>query len=327
MNEENITEYLVEHIESINDMDTPVFERYKAQFLLDNREIIKKYVPFMKRFSICMRNCFSNSLFTFNGAFYNNSTKFSYTRIRLGQRKVLVPIEFNCIMEAILTKNLNESGLFRKSANISDLERCFSLINDKETRQMYRLEIINRLLPFNIITLTVVYKRLFDNYEMPLIPHSYLKILLNVAKLENKYEQIVILKYVLYMIPKSNRNMVDSITQFFALMRYLVTNYNKKPTHNMDLHGFAVVIMPKIFLKPGTSVSLNDINDLIKITEFLFENRKILFSVGVERIKRNGQYMVDYYDSGIVAKVVHKGETDMDEVEEGDDYDDTTGES
>ncbi|ELA45998.1 hypothetical protein VCUG_02509 [Vavraia culicis subsp. floridensis] len=319
MNEENITEYLVEYIESINDMDTPVFERYKAQFLNENHEIIQKHVPFLTKIRISAQNFVSMNMFACNGEFYSYNTKFSYTRIRLGQRKVLVPIEFNCIMEAILTKNLNESGLFRKSANISDLERCFCLINDSETRQMYRLEIINRLLPFDIITLTVAYKRLFDNYEMPLIPRLYLKVLLKVAKLENKYEQVVLLKYILYMMPKSNRNMLDSITQFFALMRHLVTNYNQKPTHNMDLHGFAVVIMPKIFLKPGTPVNLDDINDLIKVTEFIFENRKIIFSVGVERMKRNGQYVTDYYDSGVVAKVVHKGETDIDEIEEEED--------
>ncbi|ELQ75776.1 putative Rho GTPase activation protein, Rho GTPase-activating protein domain protein [Trachipleistophora hominis] len=318
MNEESITEYLVECIDSINDIETPVFERYKAQFVEQNQQIINKHVPFKTRLLIRTKNFLSENLFVCNGAFCNKSTRFSYTRIRLGQRKVLIPIEFNCIMEAILTKNLNISGLFRKSASISEFERCFSLINDQETRSMCRLEIKNRLLPFDIITLTVVYKRLFDNYDMTIIPQSFLKVLLNVSKLESKYEQVIILKYVLYMMPKSNRNMMDSIAQFFALMRYLIIYYNKTPTPNMDMYGFAVVIMPKIFLKPATAVSLDDINALIKLTEFIFENRKILFSVGVNRSMRDGSYTVDCYDSGMVAQTSRKDEAEIYRAEEVD---------
>lgn len=320
MNEERITEYLVEFIESVNDITTPAFEAYRTMFITENFDIIRKYVPLTKRLHINLRNFISQNLFLFNGEFLKKEIRFSYTRIRLGQNKTLVPIEFNCLMESILTKNLNESGLFRRSATLNDLENCQKIFKDTKLKIMFRLDIINHLLQFDLITLTSVYKQLFDNYAMPLIPNRYLKLLLTISRLDSDYEKIVLLKYIIYTMPKPNRNMLDSVCSFFSLIQFLIACPKQADSRNMDMHGFAVVIMPKIFLKPSTKVSLDDINNLIKVMEYIFENRMVIFSIGVEEYKDNDAMVINYYDAGEIPKIVHRNEIELDDEKEDDEY-------
>lgn len=315
MNEERISEYLSEYITSINDMPTPAFETYKEKFMNENSKIINKHLSISKRF----RQALSRKMKCFDSQdeeFLRKETKFCYTRICLGQNKVLVPIEFNCMMEAILTKNMSESGLFRKSTSFINLERCLGFINDTDTYQMYKLDIINKLVSFDIITLTAAFKKLFDNFKTTVIPQQYIDMLLGISKIDDMFDKVVLLKYIIYSIPKSNRNILDSITQFFSLIQYLITSPELVVISNMDMHGFAVVIMPKVLLCSKSKVDLKMVNDLVDVMEFILRHRMILFSVGTEKIKENSGYYISYYDSGIVAKTRHRDEEEEELMEE-----------
>lgn len=308
MNEDKISDYLRNYIESINDMKTPAFIEYKEKFERHNRGVITKHIPLFSRVEIQIRNYFSGHFFNISGIFLKNNIVFSYSRIKLGRSKILVPIEINCTMESILTKDLHVSGLFRRSTTVSNLQECHSLIRKCLKKNMSKLDIINNLLNFDLITLTSVYRQLFDHFSMPLIPKWYLKSFVKVSEIESETEKIILLKYIIYSIPKSNRNLLESLTQFFSLIQYLIEDTETETPINMDMHGFAVVMMPKIFIQKNYSFDLADLNKLIDVLEFIFEKKNILFSIGVERKEENGISYINYFDLGNQENINHNQE-------------------
>ncbi|KRH92377.1 putative Rho GTPase-activating protein domain, Rho GTPase activation protein [Pseudoloma neurophilia] len=293
MNEDRITGYLKKFVESINDIHTPAFDAYKECFIKNNIIVIKKYVSFTKRSTIFLRNILNTKFFNFNGTFFKKNVSFSYTRIRLGKFKNLIPFEINCIMESILTKELNISGLFRQSTTIQNLNDCHLTVNQSKT--LSKLECINNLLKFDLITLTSVYKQLYDQYPMSLVPKWLVYEFIKVSDISDINEKNIMLKYLIYNLPKANRNLLDSITAFFAMIQHLIENTDNSPV-NMDMHGFAVVMMPKIFLKNNNKLELTEINKLIDILEYIFINRNILFSIGVKKENIDGIVQIVYYD-------------------------------
>lgn len=305
MNEESITNYLKTYIDSINDVRTPIFDIYRDEFYEENKKTIWKYIPTKKIYEIYLRNIFSRYFWNIDGLFYKNGIDFSYTRIKLGKSKTLIPVEINCAMESILTKDLRISGLFRQSTTISNLRECHKKIQYCRKKNMSRLEVINNLLHFDIITLTSVYKQLYDQYSMPLIPKWVLNIFVTISDIQSDVDKIILLKYIIYYLPKSNRNLLDSITQFFALIQHLASDIDGDSAVNMDMHGFAVVMMPKIFLKQDYSLGLTDINKLIDLLEFIFIKRNILFSVGIREKEYDGFVETIYYDLKDGASINH----------------------
>lgn len=309
MNEDKVTNFLKKFIESVNDMRTPVFEKYKKKFINENSAILNKYVSKKLKWEIQIRDLISKYLYSVNGIFFKKGVNYSFCRIKLGRGNVLVPLEFTCMMETILTKSLKVSGLFRRSTTGTNLQHCHQLIVNCQKKSLYRLYMINNLLQFDLITLTSVYKQLFDQFPSPLIPNWYLELIFKISDIESASEKITLLKYIIYTIPKPNRNMLDSITQFCSLIYRLVDDPSENIATNMDIHGFVVVMMPKIFIKPDTKVDLNDINKLIEVLEFIFVNRLVLFSVGKQKNMVNNKYITEFFDTGTQPNIQHTTES------------------
>lgn len=296
MNEETITNFLKNYIGSINDMKTPLFDIYREKFYKENKTVIGKYIPKSKRYEIYLRNIFSKYIWEIDGLFHKEGINFSFTRIKLGKFNTLIPFEINCAMESILTKDLRISGLFRQSTTTANLKECHEKIQFCRKKNITRLEVINILKQIDIITLTSVYKQLYDQYSMPLVPRWALKTFVSISDIENDIERIILIKYLIYYFPKANRNLLDSITRFFALIQHFVSDMEESSLVNMDMHGFAVVMMPQIFLKHDYILDLSGINKLIDVLEFIFLKRNILFSVGIEERGLDGFIETSYFD-------------------------------
>lgn len=277
MNEDRICDTLNKNFYSINDMTTPIFNFHKKKFFLENKNILKKYISIFLKLEIFIRNLISKYFFDCNGIFYENDVDFSYCRIKLGKKNVLIPFEINCTMESILTKNLKVSGLFRRSTTISNLKECHQTIQFCKHNSMNRLDVINQLLRFDLITLTSVYKQLFDHFSMSLFPIIFKDLFMKINDLNDENEKIILIKFIIYSMPKPNRNLLDSICCFFALIQNLIEDWEAE-ARNMDMHGFAVVMMPKIFIRSNINLDLNIIEKYIDVLEFIFLKRKILFA-------------------------------------------------
>ena len=116
MNELLVSTFLKHTIKSINDLNIEEFKNYKKNFT-------KKYKRSLSIFSY-----FEKMDFTTNSILYRNlrgirevySEKmiFSHTRVKTGSKMIMIPLEVETEMEIIFSKDLNERGLFRRSASI-----------------------------------------------------------------------------------------------------------------------------------------------------------------------------------------------------------------
>jgi len=170
MNEIEILSFLRGNIFSINQLDITKFKRYR----LRHYQRLSIQIPVFNTCDKCILTD-SNSVYTYifsPSPIYGKGTIFSYTRLKLSGRAVLIPKSFDVIMEAILLKDLRVTGLFRKPSAASLVKECksFTLSNLTATKST----LIDGLRRFDELTLTTVFKIMFDEFQL-IFPLSFKK--------------------------------------------------------------------------------------------------------------------------------------------------------
>lgn len=276
MNELLVSTFLKHTIKSINDLNIEEFKNYKKNFT-------KKYKRSLSIFSY-----FEKMDFTTNSILYRNlrgirevySEKmiFSHTRVKTGSKMIMIPLEVETEMEIIFSKDLNERGLFRRSASIIDVKECSEMLKSELEKDLNGPKAAKKLKKYDIITHTVVFKNLFDNYD-PIFPNRFRSQLKKISKIENSSEKLILVKFCMLALPDSNRFFLDSVCKFFYCIQFIVSDKGTDYSENMDMNGFAAVMGPKLFLKNGNIKDMEEISNLIGILGFIFKNYNEIFKV------------------------------------------------
>lgn len=276
MNELLVSRFLKNTFISFNDFNTKDFKDFKMRYFERHKKHLLKYGYFEKS-ALINGNRFFKYIYNIE-PMYNNRVSFIHTRVKLGKKEIMIPVEMDIMMELIFSKDLNKRGLFRRSAAINKVKNAEKDLFNGIFSETARENIIRKLKDCDIITLTIVFKKLFDRYKL-LFPIYFLPKIVDIIKTEDLNEKLIRTKLIILSLPTTNRFLLDSICKFFSCIHFISTDKGTDYTENMNIRGFAVVMAPKLFVKNNSDITMELLNDAITFLDFIFCNSQEIFSV------------------------------------------------
>ncbi|KAF7703836.1 hypothetical protein CDIK_0132 [Cucumispora dikerogammari] len=276
MNELLVSRFLLEPFDCINDLTSAEFETFRVKYFQKHKKYLSD-IGFIKRLVLISGNELCKYMYGIKGL-YNGMIRFTHTRVRLGTKHIMIPIEIDIMMELIFSKDLNKRGLFRRSGAVNKITDAETILFENIYSETARDNIIRKLRSFDIITLTIVFKKLFDQYNL-MFPVFFLPQIVEIVKATSMSEKLIRTKLIILSLPPSNRYLLDSVCQFFSLIHFISTDKGTDYRENMNIRGFAVVMAPKLFVKTSQDITMDLLNDAITFLDFVFCNSKKIFEI------------------------------------------------
>ncbi|KAM0687237.1 hypothetical protein COBT_001525 [Conglomerata obtusa] len=271
--------------QTINDLDKDTFIEYKKKVFKHYKPILYKHLTFSERRKIQNHGYFTICYLFAKTKFMRNNSRTIKTEIKYSCEPITIPLEFDTIMTAILQKDLKTTGIFRISANYSEInvaeQKFIELLDNKNTRQ----DIIDYLISLDIILLCNLFTRIFNMFSTTLFPKSLINISLILYDIDSEEERAVLMRIVMLSFHHVNRMLFESIGKFAKDLSTENCREDLHLTKSMTLNAVCKVLAPKIFLCKNEIINPQLISKHVNLLDYFFENMLQILRVDKELLR------------------------------------------
>lgn len=264
---------------TINDVEKSNYVEFKKNLINQHMMILRKYLNYFEISKL------KSGFFTWIGKKFTckkfRKTKGTVveTNIRYGEKKLEIPLEFDTLMSAILSKDLTIPGLFRVSAPFAKLNEVeLSLLKMFDSSEL-RNTIMEFLVQYDVVLLCNLFSRMFCHFNTTLFPREFLDISIKMSQITNAQDQYICFKVLLAAFPYAKRTLFESVGKFVKLVSEEHIKFDEKHIKTMNLNGICKVLTPKIFLNKDEKMDPARMIEYVKILDFIYENMENIIQI------------------------------------------------
>ncbi|ELA47223.1 hypothetical protein VCUG_01323 [Vavraia culicis subsp. floridensis] len=274
MNETYIETKLSEKNLTIDDISDEEYREYLEYFVNTNMDVLRTVFSLIEVRTI-PDSVYIPNMYKFK-EFTRENVKLEPTRLKYSYRELNIPSDLNQIMEFFLTLDLTQTGIFKRSPSVVVMEAA---IKDFEECMQAQENIHEKMIQYDGITVSSVFKNVFNYYEMPILPKEFVDYFCRIKRLSDVKEQHIAIKFLLLCLPKKNRNALEAVIRFIEIVHGLADKRDLDRTKHMDFPGFVSVMMPKLMLKSNIRIRIENLKDLIDVLLIVFKKYRCFVSV------------------------------------------------
>lgn len=263
-------------------------EKTPDEAMLFVKDFYYRHTSYIKKHMSCKERAWARGDVIFG--IFNSKTPMdrpdvnkSPTRFKVGRGELLIPDDFNAVAEAILRNDLAASeGLFRRVPNFNVLKEAKDLVMEM-TREGYPVsQIIESLGKYDVITLTSVFKGLFNFYKTKMFPDYYANVFASLGQGASLEEIKATVKFLVMALAPENRKIYEFLCTFVKFVTTITMMADPRCKLNMDSAGFSNVIVSKLF---DQTLSFEQIGFVGRTFDFALNNFD--FTVSLEHLYLN----------------------------------------
>ncbi|EJW04274.1 hypothetical protein EDEG_01456 [Edhazardia aedis USNM 41457] len=261
----------------VNDLDSKEFEEYRRFCFEKNKEYLNEYCCFSERVTIHYNQGFSCFFKPKN--FTRENIQDYPTELKFSSTRILIPIEFDAIMTALLQKNIGQRGIFRVSQSKKDLDEIFIKTQHMINENCSRNEFLSEYLKHNEFLLAQTFTRMFSLYENTLFPHNLRSAAIKFDSIRFEDIKSRCYKTLFVSLPRRNRFLIESICFFLIKIvdqRVLCENSTEKKN---EMKQIVTCIAPRIFLVKSEQIPSLEIFKLINILQYIITNIESIIAI------------------------------------------------
>ncbi|KAM0676172.1 hypothetical protein GVAV_000135 [Gurleya vavrai] len=266
-------------LKTINDLTKQEYITYRKRVLKHYSKILEKHLSYSERNKLSFKSkFFLYSLFQEN-KFMREKGITTETDVKFSNNNLKIPIEFDVLMTAILSKNLRTVGIFRISANFAELNKIEKEFLVLIENNVIRNDLLNFLMQKDIITLCNLFTRTFNIFPTTLFPKALIDISLELFKIDTEEERTVIMRIIMLAFHFPNRQLFESIAKFSKKISEENCKGDVFLTKSMTLNAVCKVLAPKIFLCKNEIMNPLLLSQHVNLLEYFFENMEAIIRV------------------------------------------------
>lgn len=199
--------------ENINSFETKEFKEFALFFIKRNKDKLMKYLSIeeINLYTNTLNHESSHDLLDIKSDFYMKETK-----IKMSTGIITIPAEYSVLFDAILLKDTIGSDLLSKPCNNEKTNKLVNILDILLQNNISYGEIVNVFCIYSSEQLCSILKKIFNmksTYIMNMCKDLFMKMYL----IDNE-DKILYIKFILLLLPKENRMLLDSLICFNKLI-------------------------------------------------------------------------------------------------------------
>lgn len=178
--------------------------------------------------------------------------------------------DFSSVNQPIIHKYKEKSSKEKGSKEIGNVNNYGNKYeNNYGNNYEYNYEnnFNNALDEFSTIDIAQAYKQILRSFNEPVFPESFIDTALLITNIENIDHQKICLRALFYALPAMNRRILESV---IVLSHLIIKSHNGDLKEQLNLSGLSKVFVPAIFISVGSNRISDNIVDVAKFAELMF---------------------------------------------------------